>query len=148
FLDGQLSRAVRKNSSLSLMMLDVDHFKQFNDSFGHEAGDMVLRSLGNLLLNLLRKEDVVCRYGGEEFTVILPDAQQESARIRAEQLRAAAREIALDFRGQTLGGISISVGIATFPTDGTTPETSLKSADTALYKAKANGRNCVVLANA
>lgn len=147
FLDGQLSRAARKSSSLSLMMLDVDHFKQFNDSFGHEAGDMVLRSLASLLLDHLRKEDVVCRYGGEEFTVILPDATQESARLRAEQLRSAIKEIALDFRGQTLGGISISVGIASFPTDGATRETLLKSADSALYKAKESGRDCVVAAS-
>ena len=148
FLDGQLSRATRKSSSLALIMLDVDHFKQFNDRFGHDAGDMVLRSLGSLLLSYLRKEDVVCRYGGEEFTVILPDASHDSASSRAEQLRNAVKEIVLDFRGQALPPISISVGLAVFPADGTTREALLKSADTALYKAKANGRDCVVLASA
>lgn len=147
FLDGQMARATRNNSSLALMMLDVDHFKQFNDSFGHDAGDMVLRNLGNLLLGYLRREDVVCRYGGEEFTVILPDASREAASLRAEQLRAAVKDIALDFRGQALPTISISVGLAVFPVDGTTRETLLKSADTALYKAKSNGRDCVVLAS-
>jgi diguanylate cyclase (GGDEF)-like protein len=147
FLDGQLARATRKSSSLALMMLDVDHFKQFNDSFGHDAGDMVLRNLANLLLSHLRREDVVCRYGGEEFTVILPDASRESASLRAEQLRAAVKDIELDFRGQALPPISISVGLAVFPVDGTTREMLLKSADTALYKAKANGRDCVVLAS-
>lgn len=148
FLDGQLSRATRKSSSLALIMLDVDHFKQFNDRFGHDAGDMVLRSLGRLLLSHLRKEDVVCRYGGEEFTVILPDASHDSASSRAEQLRNVVKETVLDFRGQALPPISISVGLAVFPADGTTPEALLKSADTALYKAKANGRDCVVLASA
>ena len=147
FLDGQLSRATRKRSSLALMMLDVDHFKQFNDTFGHEAGDMVLRSLGSLLVGYLRKEDVVCRYGGEEFTIILPDASLESARARAEQLRAAVKELTPDFQGRSLGPISISIGLAVFPADGTTRESLLQAADSALYQAKAQGRDCVVLSS-
>jgi len=147
FLDGQLSRATRKHSSLALMMLDVDHFKQFNDTFGHEAGDMVLRNLGSMLLGHLRKEDVVCRYGGEEFTIILPDASLESARSRAEQLRASAKELTPDFQGRSLGPISISIGLAVFPADGTTREVLLQAADSALYQAKAQGRDCVVVSS-
>jgi diguanylate cyclase (GGDEF)-like protein len=145
FLDGQLSRAVRKKSSLALMMLDVDHFKKFNDNFGHDAGDMVLRTLGNLFLANLRKEDVICRFGGEEFAIILPDASTESARSRAEQLRAVVRETTLAFHEQLLPPVSISVGLAMFPDDGMTREILLKSADAALYRAKNNGRDCVVI---
>jgi len=145
FLDGQLSRAVRKNSSLALMMLDVDHFKKFNDSFGHDAGDMVLRTLGNIFTANLRKEDVICRFGGEEFAIILPDASVESARVRAEQLCAVVRGSTLVFHEQPLPPVSISVGLAIFPEDGATREILLKSADAALYQAKSNGRDRVVM---
>ena len=145
FLDGQLSRALRKKSSLALMMLDVDHFKTFNDTFGHDAGDMVLRTLGSILTTKLRKEDVICRFGGEEFAIILPDASAESALPRAEQLCAAIRETTLVFHEQPLPPVSISVGLAIFPEDGTTRESLLKSADAALYQAKSNGRDRVVM---
>jgi diguanylate cyclase (GGDEF)-like protein len=145
-LDRELSRAVRKNLLLSLMLIDVDHFKQFNDTFGHDAGDVVLRSLGSLLLTQLRREDIVCRYGGEEFIVILPDAPLDSARQRGEQLREATKELVVEFRGQALGKITLSIGVATFPQNGTTGSALVEAADAALYQAKREGRDRIVLA--
>lgn len=91
-LDRQLKRAVRKNSSLAILMIDVDHFKSLNDTFGHEAGDAVLRSLGTLLKAQFRGEDIVCRYGGEEFTVILPEASIDVARQRSSALCEASAD--------------------------------------------------------
>lgn len=145
-LERELSRAVRKNSRLSLMLIDVDHFKQFNDMFGHDAGDVVLRSLGSLLQTQLRREDIVCRYGGEEFIVILPDASLDSARQRGEQLREATKELVTEFRGQALGRITLSIGVATFPQNGTTGAVLVEAADAALYQAKKEGRDRIVLA--
>jgi diguanylate cyclase (GGDEF)-like protein len=145
-LDRELSRAVRKHTPLSLMLIDVDHFKRFNDTFGHEAGDIVLRSLGHLLQSQLRSEDIVCRFGGEEFVVILPDAPLDGARQRGEQLREATKELITEFRGQTLGRVTLSIGISTFPAHGGTGATLVEAADAALYRAKKEGRDCVVLA--
>ena len=145
-LDRELSRAVRKNTPVSLMLIDVDYFKRFNDTFGHEAGDIVLRSLGHLLQSQLRSEDIVCRFGGEEFVVILPDAPLDGARQRGEQLRAATKELITEFRGQTLGRVTLSIGVATFPVNGGTGVALVEAADAALYRAKKEGRDCVVLA--
>ena len=144
-LDRELSRAVRKHTPLSLMLIDIDHFKRFNDTYGHEAGDIVLRSLGHLLQSQLRSEDIVCRFGGEEFVVILPDAPLDSARQRGEQLREATKELITEFRGQTLGRVTLSIGVSTFPTNGETGALLLEAADAALYRAKKGGRDCVVL---
>src|SRR6202020_1034373 len=99
----------RKKSELGIMMFDVDHFKQFNDTFGHEAGDLVLRQLGNLLRTQFRGEDIACRYGGEEFTVILPEANAEATLRRAEELREAAKKGVTEFHGQVLKQISLSI---------------------------------------
>jgi len=145
-LDRELARAVRKNSPISVMMIDVDHFKQFNDTYGHEAGDLVLRSLGNLLQTQLRKEDIICRYGGEEFIVILPDASLGATRERAEQLREVSKGLVTEFHGQTLRRITLSIGVATFPHNGATGEALVDAADAALYRAKKEGRDCVILA--
>lgn len=145
-LERELSRVVRKNSGLGIMMLDVDFFKQFNDTFGHEAGDVVLRQLGSLLRTQFRGEDIACRYGGEEFTVILPEATVEATLRRAEELRETAKKGITEFHGQTLKPISLSIGVANFPADGATAETLLRAADGALYRAKKQGRDCVVSA--
>lgn len=145
-LERELSRVARRKSTLGLMMLDVDHFKKFNDNFGHEAGDNVLRILGNILRTEFRNEDVACRYGGEEFTVILPEASIESTHQRAEQLRESVkREMSkvLDHSGEP---VSLSIGISSFPTDGSTVEALMRAADAALYRAKKQGRDCVVMA--
>ena len=124
-------------------MLDVDHFKRFNDSFGHEAGDSVLQTMANLLRTQIRGEDVVCRYGGEEFTLILPEASLEKTRERAEQLREAVKRVVSNFRGQSLEAVTLSIGVASFPENGNTGEALLRAADLALYQAKERGRDRV-----
>jgi diguanylate cyclase (GGDEF)-like protein len=145
-LERELSRAMRKKSTLGIMMIDVDHFKHFNDTFGHEAGDAVLRQMGNLLRTYFRGEDVACRYGGEEFTVIMPDASVEATQRRAEQLREAMKKDVAQLNGQALAAVSLSIGVSSFPADGATAEALLRSADNALYRAKKQGRDCVVAA--
>jgi diguanylate cyclase (GGDEF)-like protein len=127
-------------------MLDVDHFKQFNDTFGHPSGDEVLRQLARVLADTRRANDVVARYGGEEFAVILVDTAKFTAAKVAERVRE--RVFANDFSeaAPKAGRLSISVGVATFPDDGTDAEALVRSADTALYAAKRSGRNRVVLA--
>jgi diguanylate cyclase (GGDEF)-like protein len=145
--DRELRRATRKRSALAILMIDIDHFKSFNDSFGHEAGDAVLRSFGTLLKEYFRGEDVLCRYGGEEFTVILPETSLEAARQRSIELCEHAKRMLVEHQGQTLRPISISVGVASFREHGTTAEILLRAADAALYLAKQQGRDRVVLAD-
>jgi len=147
-LDRELARLERKSLPLSLIMIDVDHFKSFNDTFGHEAGDAVLRDLGGILQRYVRGGDIACRYGGEEFTVILPEAAVEVGHQRAEMLREAMRELRLVHDGKSLGAITLSLGVAAFPEHGRKREHLLQAADAALYEAKNGGRNRVVISNA
>ena len=128
-------------------MLDVDHFKHFNDTFGHEAGDSVLRSLGTLLRTQFRGEDIVCRYGGEEFVVILPEASLELTQQRAEQLREAVKKDLVQFRGQSLGAVSLSIGVSSFPPNGITGEALVGAADAALYRAKERRQRSRIFTN-
>jgi diguanylate cyclase (GGDEF)-like protein len=146
-LDRELKRAVRKSSSLAVLMIDVDHFKSFNDTFGHESGDAVLRCLGTLLKAQFRGEDIVCRYGGEEFTVILPEASTDVARQRSSALCEASKQMLVQYRGQPLRSISLSIGIAVFGEHGTSADSLLRASDAALYLAKAQGRDQVVVAD-
>ena len=141
----EVERSQRSGLPLSLLMLDVDNFKLFNDSHGHPAGDEVLRQLARVLTDTRRANDVVARYGGEEFAVILVDTAKFTAAKVAERVRE--RVAAHDFSdaAQKAGKISVSVGVATFPEDGTDAEGLVRSADTALYAAKRAGRNRVVL---
>ena len=145
-LERELSRLSRKGSTLGIIMLDIDHFKDFNDRYGHDGGDALLREVGHLLTNKTRKQDVACRYGGEEFTILLPDASLEDTALRAEQLMVQAREIHVEYQGQRLGSISFSLGVAAFPGHGTSADNLLKEADKALYRAKAEGRDRVGIA--
>ena len=145
-LERELYRMQRKGSSLCVIMLDLDHFKRFNDTFGHAAGDALLSTLGRSFLNHVRKEDVACRYGGEEFTLILPETSLETACDRAEQLRQLVHDLHLEHHGQSLGGITISLGVAVYPQHGEDPEALLGAADKALYAAKHAGRDRVVAA--
>jgi len=145
-LERELRRASRKKLPLSVMMIDVDHFKQFNDTFGHEAGDTLLRELARLFRTQLRAEDIACRYGGEEFTLILPEAPLESAVERAEQLLRSASESSIEYRSKKLERVTVSIGVACYPQHGATGDTLLRAADQALYRAKEDGRNRVVLA--
>jgi len=145
-LERELRRAARASRPLGGILLDIDHFKQFNDSYGHEAGDIVLRELGALLQSQIRGEDVACRVGGEEFLLILPDTSLDVTRQRAEKLREASKRISIQYGGRPLGVIALSMGVVEFPAHGTTCDVILRSADDALYRAKTQGRDCVVVA--
>ncbi len=147
-LEREIHRAARRHSSVGVVMLDLDRFKSFNDAFGHAAGDTLLRELGAFIRAHLRGEDIACRYGGEEFTLILPDADLDQTRARAEQLRQGARHLTVLHHGQTLAAITLSLGVAAFPDSGASVEEILSAADTALYEAKAAGRDRVTLAAA
>jgi len=146
-LERELLRASRKQLSLGIIMLDVDDFKRFNDTCGHAAGDAILRELGNLLLKQVRGEDIPCRYGGDEFLIVLPDASRAVTFERAELICEYAEQFHLQFEGQTLEAVTLSLGVAVFPENGSTSAAILKAADDALYRAKREGRGRVVVAN-
>lgn len=145
-MERELARAERKAAPLALIMIDVDQFKQFNDTFGHEAGDLVLREIGLLLKAYVRGGDIACRYGGEEFTVLMPETTLATARQRAEGLRGEVRRLQLQQSGQMLGAITISLGVALYPEHGNSLEMLLRAADVALYEAKGAGRDKIVVA--
>jgi diguanylate cyclase (GGDEF)-like protein len=145
-LEQELLKAERYGRSLGVIMLDIDRFKQFNDTYGHEAGDLVLRELSIFLQNHIRLTDIPCRFGGEEFTLILPEADMTLTRQRAEQVRQGVAAIRVKLQGQALASITISQGVAVYPDNGPTGQDVLRAADEALYKAKLKGRNNVVLA--
>jgi diguanylate cyclase (GGDEF)-like protein/PAS domain S-box-containing protein len=143
----EIHRAERKQQSLGIIMLDVDHFKRFNDTFGHEAGDTVLRELGLFLRKNIRQSDIACRYGGEELTLILPESSLEATIQRAQQIREGVKLLQVQHRRQLLGSITISLGVACFPDHGLTGDAVIRAADQALYQAKAKGRDRVTVAN-
>ncbi len=143
-LEREIRRAEREKTTVSVIMADIDFFKKVNDTFGHAAGDEVLRELGTFFTRFLRPYDVACRYGGEEFTLILPGSTLENAVRHAERLRQAARELAPVFEGRPLGSLTLSLGVAAWPEDGETVEDVIAASDAALYRAKAGGRNRVV----
>ncbi|HEY6293832.1 MAG TPA: diguanylate cyclase [Terriglobia bacterium] len=143
-LERELRRAEHGQHPLSVMMLDLDHFKTFNDTSGHQAGDHLLRYVGGLLEARTRREDIPCRYGGEEFVLILPGAPIEVAVRRAEQFRGAIRESGIEYEGKALGPVTVSIGVACFPQHGTTGAEVVGAADSALYRAKQQGRNRVI----
>ncbi|MCH4812936.1 sensor domain-containing diguanylate cyclase [Vreelandella neptunia] len=142
----ELTRAKRESSTLSVIMLDLDHFKRINDDYGHSAGDKVLVVVSELLRNALRGEDLVCRFGGEEFTLIMPGATLEVAAQRAEQLRCAIERLTVDLGDDTALTVTSSLGIAAYPDHGDDAQALLDLADDALYKAKHAGRNQVAIA--
>ncbi len=145
-LPRELHRARRGHSPLCLVMLDLDHFKQFNDTSGHAAGDAVLRAFGQLLRTKLRQSDIGCRYGGEEFALVLPDSSLRGAQDRVEELRLLVQEMDIRDGGERLGAVTISAGIAAACAEGSTSRDLLRAADEALYTAKRAGRDCVVVA--
>jgi len=145
-INREIPRATRYQRPLGIILFDIDHFKDFNDEFGHAAGDTVLSVLGEFVRAHIRSEDIACRYGGEEIVLILPDAPQEVTLARAEMLRAGVTTLRLEHRGKPLGNLSISLGVAVFPRHGVTGEVLLRAADQALYRAKGTGRNRVELA--
>ncbi len=141
-LERELARAKREGPPLTVMMLDIDHFKKLNDTYGHQAGDEVLRSLADLLRNHSRAEDIPCRYGGEEFLLVLPNMSRDDAVPRAEQWRREFAAMRITFGNATMSS-TISIGVATFPDHGNTRNVLIEAADKALYVAKHNGRNRV-----
>ena len=147
-LDRELLRGTRKNRSLAVIFIDVDHFKRFNDVFGHEAGDQVLRSMGDFFRSHFRGDDIICRYGGEEFAIILPESSAQDAASRAELLRIAARTLELKHNDVTLDPVTLSAGIAGFPEHASSARELLQVADACLYEAKKSGRDRVILAKA
>jgi diguanylate cyclase (GGDEF)-like protein len=138
------NRALRNGSQVAIIMLDIDHFKQFNDAYGHDAGDEILQLLGQLLKSHFRESDMPCRYGGEEFVVILPEISLEQCVKKAEQLRLVTRERITIYRQGKDIGITLSLGVAIFPLHGESLGMVLKRADEALYQAKERGRDMVV----
>ena len=146
-LERELHRAHRKHSTVGILALDIDRFKRFNDTFGHDAGDTLLRELGAFLQGHVRGEDIACRCGGEEFTLILPETSLEVARQRAEDIREGVKHLSVQHRHQPLGAITLSLGVASFPDHGETSEAVLRVADAALYRAKHAGRDRVQVAD-
>jgi diguanylate cyclase (GGDEF)-like protein len=147
-LERELQRATRRQASLAVMMLDVDHFKMFNDTYGHEAGDLVLRAVSQCLQQSVRSEDIVCRYGGEEFVIILPEISEELALERANAIRHSVNSLRMKFKGEPLRPITISIGMAMFPNPARDTADLLRKADHALYDAKHAGRDRVHVAKA
>ncbi|MBU0482383.1 MAG: diguanylate cyclase [Proteobacteria bacterium] len=140
-LGREFLKSERNQTPTGVIMLDVDFFKKFNDTYGHEAGDMVLIGLARLLTDSVRGEDIVCRYGGEEFIIVMPDSPLENIAARAEMIRTRVeKELHVDFHGKALH-VTISLGVAAFPDHGRSQEAVLKAADMALYRAKESGRN-------
>jgi diguanylate cyclase (GGDEF)-like protein len=145
FLPRELSRSGRSSTPVAVMLIDLDHFKRVNDSFGHEAGDIVLTAVGKLLKGKVRGSDIACRYGGEEFALILPETDTDSAARRAEDIRLAIAALRLSHAGKPLGRITASFGIALFPDHAPDTDGLLRAADVALYAAKGAGRNRVIV---
>jgi diguanylate cyclase (GGDEF)-like protein len=141
-LPRELSRAQRNGHPLALIMVDLDHFKRVNDTYGHPAGDAVLKALASILTHGAREGDIICRYGGEEFLVALPNMTLEQACQRAETWRRALCESSIAY-GDLRINCALSAGVAAYPCHDGNMETLLHLADKALYRAKSNGRNCV-----
>ncbi len=142
-LEREFSRANRNKSSVAIIMMDLDHFKRFNDTFGHQAGDTLLRTLGDFLKRNTRGQDIACRYGGEEFALVLTDSNLTGALHRAEVLRQQIKQLSVEYAGQLLGTVSVSMGVAIFPDHGSTMGDVLRASDQALYSAKREGRDRV-----
>ena len=141
----ELHRTRRNGAQLAVIMIDIDHFKQFNTTYGHDGGDAVLRAFGAFLKKHVRGSDIVCRYGGEEFLLVLSATTVEGALFRAEKIREAAELLSVRHDNQDLGVITLSLGVAIFPDHASEAAAVVKAADIALYQAKGHGRNRVVL---
>ncbi|HEO1389274.1 TPA: diguanylate cyclase [Legionella pneumophila] len=145
FLFKQLHQAERTKASFAILMLDLDHFKKINDTFGHDAGDLVLKELGQILNNDIRLGDIAARYGGEEFVLLLYDINAQAAKMKAENLRSAISNLQVKYGAQPVGQITASIGISVYPDDAKSPAEVIEAADKALYQAKNKGRNKVIL---
>ena len=143
----EVMRSVRSERPLAVLMIDIDHFKQVNDTWGHPLGDRLLADFGAFLLDHVRAEDIACRYGGEEFTLILRDTPREAALARAESIRAQVEQDLLADTREGPDRLTISIGLAIHPADARDPASLVAEADRALYAAKAAGRNRVMSAS-
>ena len=144
-LEQEIMRSRRSGEPVSLLILDIDHFKHYNDEYGHEAGDAVLRAIGQLLQTQVRGGDVACRYGGEEFVVLMPSAPMESAKQRGKQILEAIRGLEIPHQGHLLPPVTASLGVAEFPSHASDADGMLEAADNALYAAKRTGRDRMVI---
>ena len=142
-LEREISRANRHKSTMAIIMMDLDHFKTFNDTFGHQAGDALLRAFGDFLIKNTRGQDIACRYGGEEFAAVMSDANLAGALKRADILREEVKQLKVHYGGQLLGMVSLSIGVALYPDHGATTAEVVRAADQALYSAKRDGRDQV-----
>ncbi len=141
----ELSRCERVKHRLEVMMIDIDHFKNYNDTYGHDVGDYVLKRVADYIKDHFRSYDMPCRYGGEEFLVIMPNATENIVKERAEALRAGIESLDLSHQGNPLKAVTISIGISSYPMNALTEDSLIKAADLALYEAKESGRNRVVV---
>jgi diguanylate cyclase (GGDEF)-like protein len=144
-IQGEILRASKNQTKTGLVMVDIDHFKDFNDSYGHEAGDELLIKLADFFKFEIRGSDIVCRYGGEEFVLILPDSSIDGTYKRAEHIREKVKNLNVYFRGQILPSVTLSMGIAIYPDSGKGLDELIQAADTALYKAKQQGRDKTII---
>lgn len=144
-LEREIRRAVRHSTSVGIIMFDIDRMKPINDRFGHDAGDVLLRGLGRELIGMFRGEDVACRYGGDEFTIVLPEATLAEVWRRAEQMRDSIKRLDLNYNGNPLGKISLSIGVAAFPDHGQTAERVLLACDAASYASKSEGGDRIMM---
>jgi len=144
-LERELRRALRKKRQLAVFMVDIDHFKRINDLFGHEVGDHVLREVAACLRASIRQEDFACRYGGEEFVLVLPESDIDALMPRATAILEAVGQLAIAHLGQPIGQVTVSIGMAAAPQHGSTVLDLVRAADQALYAAKNDGRNQAVL---
>jgi diguanylate cyclase (GGDEF)-like protein len=145
-LEREMLRAMRGHNSVGAVMMDIDHFKHFNDTYGHDAGDTLLREVGRCLQEHIRGGDIACRFGGEEFILIFPEASLEDTICRAEAIRETVKHLDVTHRGQHLDSVTLSLGVAAFPEHGDTADGIVHSADEALYRAKRAGRDQVICA--
>lgn len=138
----ELKRSITRKINLSFLMIDVDHFKSFNDKYGHLVGDQILRTIGGIVKDNIREIDIVGRYGGEELTVVLPDTDQDGAQFAAERIRSAVAGENIKAYDANVK-VTVSIGVSTFPSDGKLVAELIDKADWALYRAKKKGRNCI-----
>jgi len=146
-LHRELFRASRRKAQIGFLLFDLDHFKRLNDRFGHAAGDTALREVSAFVHRRARVEDILCRYGGEEFLLVLSDCSSRNALKRAESIREGIKGLRLEHEQRPLGEITVSVGVALFPDHGRSLEDLFQAADAALYEAKKSGRDRIVAAD-
>jgi diguanylate cyclase (GGDEF)-like protein len=145
-MDREIHRSRRLKAPLGVVMMDLDHFKDFNDSFGHGAGDALLSALAHVITAGIRTEDIACRYGGEEFLLVMPGCSLETILERADHIRRAVKALQVKYHGRLLKSTTISLGVATFPEHGSTGDEVITAADAALYRVKQGGRDRVEIA--